>query len=581
MCIYIYDNIPVVPARGGAEVALKIYIRPFSSIKLACAVRKPSPCVRALCETGVLFHMSHLKLHFTLHTWQSSHSTLHTSHCTLRSQYFTLHSPHFTLHTPHFTLHTPHFTLHTPHFILHTPHFTLHSSCPTLHTAPFISSELFSPYSSSSLLISSLLICQQSFHESLPSTTTKELACAVRQQGPCVRALCETGVLFHMSHCSTSHFALDSLHTPHYTLHTALFTLHSSHFTLHTLHTSHCTLRTPHFTLHTSQSTLHTALFALQTSHFTVHTSHFTVHTSHFSLLTASFTLQTSHCILHAPHFTLHSSHPTLHLIWALLTLSQLSSSHLISSHMSSQLSWITSQYYYKGTCMRSAPARPVRACFVRSCCNVVLRNAAAAPSNLDAGIPMRSAATELQNTIELRATASETATPKPESLSAHNNTKWQQSCSHSNAICHHSFKKRIELRTQEQPLVAKHIGGTIRDRNDRSRNRRTDEVPFLAGCSRFTRKNTRFRAPASSPTQSPCNIMQPFQCDLPPQLQETHRTTHTGTTTRCKTHRRNNSRQKRPQPHPPHRRGTFHRRLQPLYTEKHKVSCSGFLPTT
>ena len=61
-------------------------------------------------------------------------------------------------------------------------------------------------------------------------------------------------------------------------------------------------------------------------------------------------------------------------------------------------------------------------------------------------------------------------------------------SCSHSNAICHHSFKKRIELRTQEQPPFAKHIGGTIRDRNDRSRNRRTDEVPFLAGCSHFTR---------------------------------------------------------------------------------------------
>ena len=122
---------------------------------------------------------------------------------------------------------------------------------------------------------------------------------------------------------------------------------------------------------------------------------------------------------------------------------------------------------------------------------------------------------------------------------------------------------------------------GTIRDRNDRSRNRRTDEVPFIAGCSHFTRKNTRFRTPASSPTQSPCNIMQPFQCDLLPQLQETHRTTYTGTTTRCKTHRRNNSRQKRPQPQPPHRRGTFHRRLQPLYTEKHKVSCSGFLPNT
>ena len=33
-----------------------------------------------------------------------------------------------------------------------------------------------------------------------------------------------------------------------------------------------------------------------------------------------------------------------------------------------------------------------------------------------------------------------------------------------------HSCKKRMELRTQEQPLFAKHIGGTIRDRNDRRR---------------------------------------------------------------------------------------------------------------
>ena len=75
--------------------------------------------------------------------------------------------------------------------------------------------------------------------------------------------------------------------------------------------------------------------------------------------------------------------------------------------------------------------------------------------------------------------------------------------------------------------------------------------------------------------------FMQPLQCDLQPQLQETRRTTHTGTTTCCKTHTRNQSRPERPQPQPPHRRGTFHRRLQPLYTEKHKVSCSGFLPTT
>ena len=74
---------------------------------------------------------------------------------------------------------------------------------------------------------------------------------------------------------------------------------------------------------------------------------------------------------------------------------------------------------------------------------------------------------------------------------------------------------------------------------------------------------------------------MQPLQCHLQPQLQETHRTTHTGTTTCCETHRRNQSRPERPQPQPPHRRGTFHRRLQPLYTEKHTVSCSGFLPNS
>ena len=193
--IYItYIYIPVVPARGGAEVALKIYIRSFSSIELACAVRQPSPCLRALCESGVLFHMSHLKLHFALRTSHCSlhtpHCTLHTppftlhsSHCTLRSQHFTSHctlkTPHFTLHTSHSTLHTshctlrtPNFTLHSPHFtlltshcFLHTPNFTLHTSHCTLHTPHFISSELFAPYPSSALLISSLLICHLSFHE--------------------------------------------------------------------------------------------------------------------------------------------------------------------------------------------------------------------------------------------------------------------------------------------------------------------------------------------------------------------------------------------------------------------------------
>ena len=47
------------------------------------------------------------------------------------------------------------------------------------------------------------------------------------------------------------------------------------------------------------------------------------------------------------------------------------------------------------------------------------ITHAAAAPSNLDAAITVRSAETELQNTIELRATVSEIAAPKPEDLDA------------------------------------------------------------------------------------------------------------------------------------------------------------------
>ena len=43
------------------------------------------------------------------------------------------------------------------------------------------------------------------------------------------------------------------------------------------------------------------------------------------------------------------------------------------------------------------------------------IAHAAAAPSNLDAAITMRSAVTELQNTIELRATGSEIAAQKPD----------------------------------------------------------------------------------------------------------------------------------------------------------------------
>ena len=118
----------------------------------------------------------------------------------------------------------------------------------------------------------------------------------------------------------------------------------------------------------------------------------------------------------------------------------------------------------------------------------------------------------------------------------------------------------------------------------DPSRTRRTHEVPFIAGCSHFTRKNARFRAPASSPKHSRCNIMQPFQCELQPEMPKHPMTTRTQAHPKqlqATVTLRQKKPTNRPQPHPSHTQGTFHRRLQPLYTEKHTVSCSGFLPET
>ena len=61
------------------------------------------------------------------------------------------------------------------------------------------------------------------------------------------------------------------------------------------------------------------------------------------------------------------------------------------------------------------------------------------------------------------------------------------------------------------------HTGTTTRCRTQRRNRLRVEtiapataaqtRVPFIAACSNFTRKNARFRAPAFSPTQVPCNI--------------------------------------------------------------------------
>ena len=123
------------------------------------------------------------------------------------------------------------------------------------------------------------------------------------------------------------------------------------------------------------------------------------------------------------------------------------------------------------------------------------ITHAAAAPSNLDAATTMRSAETELQNTIELRAMVSKIAAPKPDGSRRQSRKKTilkhflkgflkgkllapklrksadkslsQRGCSHSNMIYDAQLQKTIVLRMQPrhratltQPLqcVSQHL---------------------------------------------------------------------------------------------------------------------------
>ena len=83
---------------------------------------------------------------------------------------------------------------------------------------------------------------------------------------------------------------------------------------------------------------------------------------------------------------------------------------------------------------------------------------------------------------------------------------------------------------------------------------------------------------------QNITSIMRPFHCDLQPQIPKHPVTahTHTNASKAARSHRYSAAKEtsERVSPHPPHTRGTFHCRLQPLYTEKHKVSYSDTSPT-
>ena len=122
------------------------------------------------------------------------------------------------------------------------------------------------------------------------------------------------------------------------------------------------------------------------------------------------------------------------------------------------------------------------------------ITNAATARSNLDAAITMRSAETELQSTIELRATASEIVAPKPDGSRRQSEKKtilkhflkgflegkslapkwrksadkslWQPSCSHSSTIYEIQLQKTIVLRMQPQHEATLTQPFTLRERS-------------------------------------------------------------------------------------------------------------------
>ena len=122
------------------------------------------------------------------------------------------------------------------------------------------------------------------------------------------------------------------------------------------------------------------------------------------------------------------------------------------------------------------------------------ITNAATARSNLDAAITMRSAEIELQNTIELRATASEIVAPKPDGSRRQSEKKtilkhflkgflegkslapkwrksadkslWQPSCSHSSTIYEIQLQKTIVLPMQPQHEATLTQPFTLRERS-------------------------------------------------------------------------------------------------------------------
>ena len=127
----------------------------------------------------------------------------------------------------------------------------------------------------------------------------------------------------------------------------------------------------------------------------------------------------------------------------------------------------------------------------------------------------MQSADTALRNAIELRAAASEIAAPKPDGSRRQ------------------SEKKTILKHFLKMILKGKLLAPKLRKSADKW-------LPLCSysntiHCFQLQKMQVLRMQPRRSAT-----LTQPLHCDLQAQIHYTHRTTHTGTTTRCRTQRRN-----------------------------------------
>ena len=162
------------------------------------------------------------------------------------------------------------------------------------------------------------------------------------------------------------------------------------------------------------------------------------------------------------------------------------------------------------------------------------ITHAAAAPSNLDAATTMRSAETDLQSAIELRATASEIAAPKPDGSrrqsqkttilehfskgflkgkspapnlrKSRDKALSQPWCSHSNTIGDVQLPKTIVLRTQPrrqatltQPFQCDLPRAWSEDNRDRLAPVHRTSFPTHTFRDTFVLQNTAFRASTNS----------------------------------------------------------------------------------